>query len=100
MLKCEIINCGVVSLFHFKPKEQKRPNTSDLSSRSYSVPAVIREHGDEDVADDTQKGLINRNICSLGFYIFHFILFSVENLLHSHEIRRGFSNNVVTRVCV
>lgn len=55
MLKCEIINCGVVSLFPFKPKEQKRPNTSDLSSRSYSVPAVIREHGDEDVADDTQK---------------------------------------------
>lgn len=47
MLKCEIINRGVVSLFHFKPKKQKRPNTSDLSSRSYSVPAVIREHGDE-----------------------------------------------------
>lgn len=52
------------------------------------------------VADYTQKGLMNRNICSLGFYIFHFILFSVENLLHSHEIRRGFNNNVVTRVCV
>lgn len=98
MLKCEIINCGVVSLFHFKPKEQKRPNTSDLSSTLCLQ--LLESMVMKSVADDTQKGLINRNICSLGFYIFHFILFSVENLLHSHEIRRGFSNNVVTRVCV
>lgn len=98
MLKCEIINCGVVSLFHFKPKEQKRPNTSDLSSTLCLQ--LLESMVMKSVADDTQKGLINRNICSQGFYIFHFILFSVENLLHSHEIRRGFSNNVVTRVCV